>query len=435
VQGAEHAEAGRDRTHHGEHAGNGGGGGSIEEFQGLYGAYHISETLLQRIWLRRDFDESAARLTSGEPVAILHPGAWNRLGGPDFHAARLRFGDRVVEGDIEVHFRAEAWAGHGHNADPAYENVVLHVVLFPPAPVSRPARTGSGREIATLVLVDLLWHDLEEYAADDAISALSGCDPMPLVERLLELPIAARMQAIADAAGRRWREKVRFAGLRIARLGWENACHHTALEILGYRSNRTAMLKVATRFGWDEWRETPPSVDDLAAAAGDAWSLRGVRPANHPRLRLGQYCRWMAASPEWPARLREFANSGGTAGASRGGAGDRPDGAEASVAALRRGLGLRALRDRIAREVFGDSVAGTRVDTLVCNLVLPFLAAACSGHGQALGRLWHIWPPGDFPDHLSSAARHLRPAGVRQPACNGFLQGVLSLQIDEQRRG
>jgi len=61
--------------------------------QGFYGPVFFPEQLLQKIWLRGEFDRAAARTMDGRALAILHPGKWNRLGGPDFRGGRLRLGD------------------------------------------------------------------------------------------------------------------------------------------------------------------------------------------------------------------------------------------------------------------------------------------------------------------------------------------------------
>src|SRR5690606_30693192 len=108
---------------------------SVTEIQGLYGAFTFPEKLLQKIWLRGDFNRSVAATTDGRRVTILHPGKWNLLGGPDFKGARLRFDDGAeVQGDIEVHLHLGDWDAHRHASDPAYDQVVLHVILFPPEP-------------------------------------------------------------------------------------------------------------------------------------------------------------------------------------------------------------------------------------------------------------------------------------------------------------
>ena len=62
----------------------------VAEVQGLYGPFTFPEVLLQQIWRRGEFQQTAIRTTEGKVLDVLHPGRWNRLGGPDFRSARLR---------------------------------------------------------------------------------------------------------------------------------------------------------------------------------------------------------------------------------------------------------------------------------------------------------------------------------------------------------
>jgi hypothetical protein len=397
----------------------------VAEFQGLYGPYHVAEKLLQKIWLRGAFDLSRAKLATGETVEVIFPGRWNLQAGPDFREARLRIGGREVVGDVEAHFRAEDWDRHGHAADPGYDQVVLHVVLFPPRPGA--GRAASGQILPTLSLLDLLWHDLEEYAADDAVEALSGRDGLQLAETLLELPLEERRISLRQGAERRWQQKVRFAKLRIAKLGWEEACHHAALEALGYSANRIPMLHVAGRLPLSGWAGGAPVLSDLVAAADGRWKRQGARPANRPETRLEQYRRWAGGCPDWPARLLRL------------GAGleARPAGTDLLEARqLRRALNLGKLRSRFAEEIAGGNLGGTRLDTMVTDVFLPMVAAqADPARDPVLLAHWFGWFPGDAPDAAREALRVSQIAGPELPLCCGLLQGALQLAISVREAG
>ena len=65
---------------------------TVEEFQGLYGLFQVSELVLQRIWLRAAFETSRVLDDKGRPLDLIHPGDWNRLSGPDFKNATLSIG-------------------------------------------------------------------------------------------------------------------------------------------------------------------------------------------------------------------------------------------------------------------------------------------------------------------------------------------------------
>lgn len=392
----------------------------------MYGAFTFPEKLLQKIWLRGDFQRGAAVTADGRRVRVVHPGKWNLLGGPDFAAARLRFDDGPeVTGDVELHLRASDWEAHGHARDPAYDGVVLHVVLFPPE--KRPTTTGgAGREIPVLALLPLLHRALEEFAADEAVEALANRAVARLPDELGTLPTAELTALLQRHASARWRQKVHFARVRIERLGWRAACHHTALEILGYRFNRAPMLRIAGEKPLEAWDTGQVKVEDLLASEGEAWSLQGVRPANHPRVRLRQYATWASERRDWPSRAAELAQAlPEVESSSTPGAGE-------STRELRRRYQFGELRERIADDICASVVGGTRLDNVVCDGLLPLLAAKS---GRELQGLWYHWFAGDLPPLLTSGLRQLGYFdGREQPACHGAAQGLLGWLLEREAR-
>ena len=392
----------------------------VAEMQGLYGPFTIAERVVQKIWLRGDFARDRAVLADGRRLEIRSTGAWNLLGGPDFRGARLAIGGRETTGDIEVHFHVSDWRAHGHAADRAYDRVVLHVVLFPLGVAETPAVGGDGREIPTLVLLPLLHRDLEEYAGDDALEVITARDEWERLAGLAATPPAELHRLILGQARQRWQLKLRFAKLRIGRLGWTAAAHHTALEILGYRQNSAAMLMVAAQYPLETWAGS--ALAQPAFARGrETWVLPGVRPANHPLARLRQYQAWAAARPDWPERLLALAGSLGPG-----------EGMEQSTRSARRSLALPRLRARIAAELMAGSVTGSRLDNLVCDGFLPLAAAQ---GGRELFALWHHWFLGDVPALVRKALPKLGLAGPPdQPLCHGRAQGLLGWILAREAR-
>ncbi len=386
---------------------------NVAEIQGLYGPFAFSERLLQKIWLRGEFDPVRAVTEDGRPVRVWHPGRWNLLGGPDFKQARLSLGGEMMTGDVELHLHAGDWSAHAHAADPAYAGVVLHVVLFPPAP-GEAARRADGGALPTLVLLPLLWHGLEEYAEEEAIERLTDRGNWRAAEELAALPPAEMKGQLLCHAEGRWRQKVQYARRRVERLGWPEACHHTALEILGYRFNRAPMLKIAARAPLAQWLAGRVEIDELVELERVAWSLQGVRPANHPRVRLRQYAAWFGGGAPWPDRLERLA--GALPVFSIGADPHR-------TTAWRKRWSLPGLRVRFHREVVGGSVAGSRLDNLACDGFLPLLSArtACDYSGA-----WFHWYAGDLPSMFRTALRSLGLLGDSlHPACHGYAQGLL----------
>ena len=109
----------------------------------------FSEAFLHYLWRHRLFHITNLKTTDGTPLTILDPGTHNvHDAGPDFNQARIRLGDTLWAGHIELHKRASDWLVHQHQHDPAYQTVILHVVYENDVPLYR----ASGEHIPTLVL-------------------------------------------------------------------------------------------------------------------------------------------------------------------------------------------------------------------------------------------------------------------------------------------
>ena len=85
------------------------------------------EALLHYVWKHRLLPIGDLLTTDGQPVAVIDPGLHNRNAGPDFFNAKLKIGETLWVGNVEIHDRASDWYQHGHDHDAAYDNVVLHV--------------------------------------------------------------------------------------------------------------------------------------------------------------------------------------------------------------------------------------------------------------------------------------------------------------------
>jgi hypothetical protein len=395
--------------------------GALAELTGLHGPFVFSELLLQRVWQRGDFDQRGLRLRDGRRIELIHRGRWNRGGGPDFAEAEIRIeepeGWRTERGAIEAHLRAREWEAHRHAADPAYAGVVLHVVLFP-AEAAFTSGAG-GRQIPILELLPRLERDLEAIAEEAAVEGLAGRPYGVLRERFAQTSVAELRAAVARHAARRWQAKVTLAARRLARLGWVAACHEAALETLGYRANRAAMRTVAAALPYTEWFVPDAAAKAWAAAQGE-WSTAATRPANHPRRRLSQYAEWMRARPDWPQRLAKQGTALAATLPFLGSARER-----------RRHWRIGAWRAKLSEELCAGALPGTRFDTLVCDALLPLLAAQAEGDlaaSAAYARLWLAWPPGDVPAELLRLAREYSETaadGVAQPIEQGEIQGLL----------
>lgn len=88
----------------------------------------FSEKLMQYVWLHGLFNQGKLQTTSGEGISIISPGTWNTDSGPDFLNARIRIGETLLAGNVELHLCSSDWIKHGHSKDKNYKNLILHVV-------------------------------------------------------------------------------------------------------------------------------------------------------------------------------------------------------------------------------------------------------------------------------------------------------------------
>lgn len=107
----------------------------------------MSEDFLHFVWKYRLYDKDVATM-GGETIEVLAPGQHNSDSGPDFSNARIRIGNTLWAGNVEVHVKASDWFAHGHQRDDAYANIILHVVYFS----DRPIADRNGRPLVTLEL-------------------------------------------------------------------------------------------------------------------------------------------------------------------------------------------------------------------------------------------------------------------------------------------
>ncbi len=88
----------------------------------------MTEEFLHYIWKFKHF-QLPINLVSGESVSILDPGQHNTNAGPDFFNSRIKIGNTIWAGNVEIHVKASDWYNHNHQNNKAYDNIILHIVF------------------------------------------------------------------------------------------------------------------------------------------------------------------------------------------------------------------------------------------------------------------------------------------------------------------
>lgn len=385
----------------------------VQEIQGLYGPFSLPERVLQKIWLRGDFDQVDLSTASGKTLRVLDPGRWNLLEGPDFLEARFEINGQTIVGDVEVHFYASDWFQHEHSTNRNFNDVRMHVVLYPERPEPRVV-TANGSEPELLHLMPLLERDLEDYAVDDALLELERVEDVEWMLKFIEQAPEVRQAELRAGADTRWARKVGFAEKRLSGATWRDACHQYCLEVLGYARNRAPMSRLALNYSIEDFASGAAEPETLFEEETSHWRLSGLRPANHPKHRLRQYAGICRAYPDWPERLERIFTAREDADASLSGA------------RFRKAYSVTGLIEQISTDVFANQLSARRLNTLICDAALPLSQAAGLAETKPY---WLHWPAGDAPVALHRFLKQAQIINRTEPFSNGQVQGGLHLLI------
>ena len=281
----------------------------------------MKEEFLHYLWKYCLYDTDMLLDQDGNRITVISPGEYNRDSGPDFFNARLNISETEWAGNVEIHIRASHFNAHGHNNDPAFDNVILHVV----ADNDKKVFNSKGQELLTVGLTwdPVLYEKYQDLVNNPCIIAcqdhIKETDPFYLrhwigalvIERLIDKTL--HVGSIFSETGNDWEETfyrllTRYFGFRVNSEPFEMLAKTLPLRIMRKHSDNRLQLE-ALLFGaaglLDEalFRD---AVNDLyylelirefrilsvkysiQPVHGWLWKFAKLRPANFPTLRISQ---------------------------------------------------------------------------------------------------------------------------------------------------
>jgi len=199
------------------------------------------ERLLHYVWKHKLLPLRPLSTTDGQTVEIIDPGLYNTDAGPDFFNAKVKIDGTLWVGNVEIHCKASEWFVHGHDRDPHYDNVVLHVV----SDADARAVTCSGNVIPQMTL------QVPSYIAGN-YAELLHTDKYPPCHRIIPtLPRLTAHSWMSALQTERLEHKATTIAERVAHSGgdWEEACFATLARNYGFGTNGQAFETWATG-GW-----------------------------------------------------------------------------------------------------------------------------------------------------------------------------------------
>lgn len=241
----------------------------VEERGASYGKanQNVREELVRCLWFGGHFAPERLATDDGRRLEVVSPGWWNVEGGPDFIRAELLLesAGRVV-GDVEVHTTASSWYAHGHDRQPEYDDVVLHVVMWNDAEGKQVLR-HSGEPVPQLTLSRFVEEEIGELVEIVDLDGPSAQPPTaPGLVRYCGQCVAEGtlslewLGQLLDIAGdyRLLGKAERLHRLQ-EKLPLEQILYESVAEALGYKNNRMPFLQLADLLPVKTLREVVPA--------------------------------------------------------------------------------------------------------------------------------------------------------------------------------
>ncbi|MFA6403769.1 MAG: DUF2851 family protein [Salinivirgaceae bacterium] len=296
----------------------------------------MQESFLQYLWKYSLYSNQPLSLVGGAPIEVINAGEHNTNSGPDFFNAKIKIGETVWAGNLEIHVRSSDWLKHHHESDAAYNNVILHVVAQHDTEIKRP--NGEPLPVLELQAPKGLY---EQY--------------LYLMQNNGWVPCEAFIAKIDDFAIFQWKEsllverlheKAELINERFTRNNnhWEETFYQTLAANFGFKTNaqpfemlaRSLLLThlakhkdqlnliEAMLFGQSGL--LPKKNDDnythqlitdfdhfsnkfaLKPMSSHLWKFSRLRPVNFPTIRLAQFAALVHSSSSLLSKILDAAD-------------------------------------------------------------------------------------------------------------------------------
>lgn len=295
----------------------------------------IREDLLHFIWRTKRFDVKQLVTTNGDKIELLDWGQLNHDAGPDFLNSKIKIGNTIWAGQIEMHLKSSDWNNHKHSTDAAYNNVILHVVFEHDIEIE----TKNGYTLPCLELKSRIDSSiLQNYRELMSSTARIPCEQLfhhvrdlhrdMWLERVLVERLEYKTQFILTLlvnTKNDWDEVIyvmvaRYLGMKVNTEPMQMLAERVPLKILEKHSNQEHQV-AALLFGASglldeadndeyvqllqrEWNilKVKYSIEKLPSTI---WKRLRLRPANFPSIRIAQLAALVCRAPRLMRAIRE----------------------------------------------------------------------------------------------------------------------------------
>lgn len=194
----------------------------------------IKEDLIQFVWQYGLFNQAHLKTLQHKELKIFKTGELNTNQGPDFLNCKIQIEDIVWAGNVEIHVNTSDFYKHKHHLDPAYKNIILHVVF--------------ENDIAV---------------GDTPVLELKSLISKNIITRFVELnqnkksiPCSEFINTVNDIVKSTWLQRLSIQRLEnkcenlnnklmLAQMDWETVCWQNIFKYSGGTVNKTAFELLA----------------------------------------------------------------------------------------------------------------------------------------------------------------------------------------------
>jgi hypothetical protein len=198
----------------------------------------IYEDLLSFVWQYRKLPLELST-TEGETLEIHLPGNKNNDAGPDFFGAKIKIGETLWAGNVEIHVKTSDWLKHGHHHNPAYESVILHVVY-------ENDEKQIPEKLSKIPVLELKPY-ISSKLVDKYYRLMASASWIPCQENLSSVQQMSLKPWLSVITEERLKSKTHTIRemLAVSKMDWENTFFQWFSSCFGFKLNNDAFLMLA----------------------------------------------------------------------------------------------------------------------------------------------------------------------------------------------
>ncbi len=260
----------------------------------------MTEALFQFIWQFSLYNGTELHTADGEPLSVIHPGKLNRDAGPDFLEAKVKVGNTILVGNVELHIKSSDWLRHGHQHDAAYNNLVLHVVCDNDVPAV------AGNTPVLELKNNIPQHVISKYAV-----LMQAPQKLPCSGQHIQVREITKEGWLSRLLAERWEQKIADWNVLLNNSAedWRSLLYWRMAANFGFKTNAVPFLMLAQSLPQNIPAKHQESLMQIEALFfGQAGMLEGDFVDDYPRelQREYDYLRKKYKLKPIPAHLWKF---------------------------------------------------------------------------------------------------------------------------------